>query len=317
MEGSELTKETMDDSRATHICIIDDNEETCRALKETITSWGIASLVISEPSASLDVFREFCFEVILLDQFLPRVNGFDLIPKIRSHCPDSKIIVMTGYASKGAALKAAKLGAFQFLEKPFGEDILFDAVCRALEAYEKDRSFNRLAEDLKHSRCQIHMQELQFEHLNMQLHETNKVLSSFVDMMEIIREQTAKATTVQLRSLLVPLITKLRQEKGLAKYHPELDAISRQIMSNSAPGLSSDGAIASILSPSELRIASLISDGLTTEEIADHLHISTTTVRTHRKNIRRKLNINKGPYSLKSFLLARCRKDQPTGDQVT
>jgi DNA-binding CsgD family transcriptional regulator len=59
------------------------------------------------------------------------------------------------------------------------------------------------------------------------------------------------------------------------------------------------------LSFTELRIASLVKGGVTTEEIARQLHIAESTVRTHRKNIRKKLNINTAQYSLRNFLNSR------------
>ena len=70
-------------------------------------------------------------------------------------------------------------------------------------------------------------------------------------------------------------------------------------------GFAVDSRVAMTLSFTELKIASLVKNGITTEEIARQLHIAETTVRTHRKNIRKKLNINNAQYSLRNFLNAR------------
>ena len=72
-----------------------------------------------------------------------------------------------------------------------------------------------------------------------------------------------------------------------------------------------DSNFAMVLSAAEMRVAHLIKNGATTEKIAAHLHISENTVRTHRKNIRRKLKIG-APYSLRNFLNS--RSDKPVSE---
>ena len=74
-------------------------------------------------------------------------------------------------------------------------------------------------------------------------------------------------------------------------------------MEDLTSGFSPDAKLAAALSFAELRVASLIKSGLSTEDIAEHLHISYNTVRTHRKNIRKKLGINNSQYSLRELPL--------------
>ena len=59
-----------------------------------------------------------------------------------------------------------------------------------------------------------------------------------------------------------------------------------------------------VLTPTELRTALLIRNGLTTDEIAKHMHISPETVKSHRKNIRKKLGLNKSHHNLRAHLQA-------------
>ncbi len=66
-----------------------------------------------------------------------------------------------------------------------------------------------------------------------------------------------------------------------------------------------DSRVAMSLSFTELRIASLIKNGVTTEGIAKQLHMAESTVRTHRKNIRKKLKINNAQFSLRNYLNSR------------
>ena len=69
----------------------------------------------------------------MLDVFISNVCGLDLIPQLGS---DLKIIVITGFADKDTAIRALKLGAFDLLEKPFQNELLYYSILRALTALE-------------------------------------------------------------------------------------------------------------------------------------------------------------------------------------
>ncbi|MGC9195687.1 MAG: response regulator transcription factor [Syntrophobacteraceae bacterium] len=73
-------------------------------------------------------------------------------------------------------------------------------------------------------------------------------------------------------------------------------------LENLSSGFAIDSRISAALSFAELKIASFIKNGITTQEIARQRHIAQSTVRTHRKNIRRKLKINNAQFSLRSYL---------------
>ncbi len=97
------------------------------------------------------------------------------------------------------------------------------------------------------------------------------------------------------------MVQKLRNDKALSRYEGQLDMLTMQI-EDLTSGFTMDSRVAAVLSFTELRVASLIKNGITTEDIARQLHISESTVRTHRKNIRKKLKINNVQYSLRNFL---------------
>jgi DNA-binding NarL/FixJ family response regulator len=107
--------------------------------------------------------------------------------------------------------------------------------------------------------------------------------------------------------LIIPIIERLQHDKNLKRYEAELIMLVKHL-EDLTSGLAADTKIATSLSFSELRIASLIKNGLTTEEIAKHLHISPSTIKTHRKNIRRKLGINNRQQNLRNYLDSRLGK---------
>ena len=72
--------------------------------------------------------------------------------------------------------------------------------------------------------------------------------------------------------------------------------------------LSAEPQIANVLSTTEFRVAALIKNGLTTDEIANHMYVSPCTVKSHRRNIRKKLDLNHSNHNLKSFLQSKFEK---------
>lgn len=286
------------------VLIVDDDQCACEILGDLVSSWGMNPESLTNPILAVTRTAETEYDIALLDVFMPGLNGLDLLQHIRDHSPATKAIVMTGRADTQTAVKALQSGAFDFLEKPVEPDLLHHTFRRALDAKDKERELDLLLEELTLKQSQLVSQNERLEFLNNQLLETNKALSILAQNIEREQEGVTKAVALRLRSVVFPCVDKLRRDKNLAGYEYEFSTLIKQI-EDMTSGMTTDARIASALSYTELRIASLIKNGLTTEDIATQLHISDSTVRTHRKNIRRKLKINNAAYSLKNFLVAK------------
>jgi len=287
------------------VLVIDDDKAICSLFEDAISMWEMKCDSVCDPIAALDCLKMNEYDVVFIDVYLPVISGLELIPQIAKYCPSSKIIIMTGHADKEIAIKALRLGAFDFLEKPFEAQILYHVLQRALDARKSEQQQVTLLEELKESQQELTEHKMRLEHLNTQLMETNKALTIFAQNIDRERENVQKRIVLRLKSVVAPAIEGLKRDKNLAKYGAELDGIIRSMIEELMDDMSTDGKIASILSFTELRIASLIKNGLTTDEIADQLNVSPSTVRTHRKNIRKKLKINNAQYSLRNFLLSK------------
>jgi DNA-binding NtrC family response regulator len=73
-------------------------------------------------------------DIVLLDLKLPDLDGLEVLRAVRQRRPDVAVIIMTGYATVQTAVEAMKLGAFDYLSKPFSDDELTEAVAKAVEA---------------------------------------------------------------------------------------------------------------------------------------------------------------------------------------
>ena len=297
--------DVMEAFRNSKVMILDDDPMICQSLTDMISSWGLSAQAFAKPEKALAHICEEKCDIVLLDVFISEVSGLDLIPQINNDsCNDLKIIIITGFADKETAIRALKLGAFDMLEKPFQNELLYHSITRALKALENERGFRKLIDDLKQSRSELISQQQRLENLNAQLRDTNRALSIFAQNIERERAEVEKRIALKLRNLIIPMVVKLKKDRALAKYEGQLDMLTLQI-EDLTSGFTMDSRIAAVLSFTELRIASLIKNGITTEEIARQLHISESTVRTHRKNIRKKLKINNVQFSLRNFLNSR------------
>jgi len=297
--------DAMEAFKKSRITIVDDDLFVCKTLTEMVQSWGLCAEVFTQPKAALAHMRENKCDVVLLDVFISEVSGLDLIPQISDDSSDDlKIIIITGFADKDTAIRALKLGAFDLLEKPFPNELLYHSILRALTALKNERGFRKLVDDLKQSRSELLAHQQRLEHVNAQLRDTNRALTIFAKNIEHERAEEEKQIALKLRHLIIPIVAKLRNDKEFHKHGAEIDMLTAQI-EDLTSGFAMDSRLAVTLSSTELRIGSLIKNGIATEEIARLLHIAESTVRTHRKNIRKKLRINNGQYNLRNFLNSR------------
>jgi FixJ family two-component response regulator len=291
------------------LLIVDDDRRLCDALRETISAWGIETRVITKPSLVANQVRDCFYNIVLLDIVMPEQSGFDLIPEIRKFCPETKIIIMSGYADKEKALKALRLSVFDFLEKPIKTQLLLHSVMRALDTQKIELELKKTIEELKRSQSELLNYKLGLEQANEQLLETNKALSVLAKNIEMTGKESEKRIILKIRSLIIPIVEKLQRDKNLERYKAELSMLMAHIETLTS-GLAGDTEIADRLSSTELRIVSMVVNGLTSQEIAKPLHVSLSTVKTHRRNIRRKLNISRSNCNLRTYLESRMGKGQ-------
>ena len=191
--------------------------------------------------------------------------------------------------------------AFYFLEKPFDSKLLLYTIRRALEVQEAELEYKKIFEELKHDHDELLEQRSRLEHANGQLIETSNALSVLAQNIEMARNDAETQIVHKVRVSIVPIIEKLQQDRKLGDYRLDFKLLM-ELVDDLTSGLGVSSEMASTLTTTELRIVSLIKNGLTTDEIAKHMHISPLTVKAHRRNIRKKLNLDKINHSLRAYL---------------
>ena len=128
-----------------------------------------------------------------------------------------------------------------------------------------------------------------------------RATSKFVRDIVKIREEAQQQLILQMRALLPPLTDQMRQARATNGYKQGLKLLTSHI-EDMTSGFSTSLQANAALSLGELRIALMIKDGMTNEEIASYLHITPETVKTYRRNIRKKLELTGTQLELGAYL---------------
>lgn len=147
-------------------------------------------------------------------------------------------------------------------------------------------------------------EERKLQDANRQLVETNTALSTLASNIEIMRKDTEATIERKIRVSILPIIEGLEQSKDLTQNDQRELRLLQDLVAGLTSTFNDQQELCTPLSPTEFRIAALIKEGLKTNEIARHMHISPETVKSHRQNIRKKLNIDNTPHRLRAHLQA-------------
>ncbi len=113
------------------ILVVDDEKIKRVTLSDDLVSQGYDVVTADDGQEALDHMTTGKFDVVVTDMKMPRVDGLELLRRIKQGpCSDMAVIMMTAYGSIPVAVEAVKLGAFDFLTKPFRNEDLFPLLAR-------------------------------------------------------------------------------------------------------------------------------------------------------------------------------------------
>ncbi len=134
---------------AKKILVIDDDELMRLSLRDALTKEGCEVSVSSDGTEGWKRFREVHPALILTDLKMPKMDGLTLLKKIKTASPEAVVIMITGYGTVESAVQAMKLGAYDYINKPFLLEDMLLLVKRALEFYELKEENRFLRQKLK------------------------------------------------------------------------------------------------------------------------------------------------------------------------
>lgn len=114
------------------VLIIDDEMEILESLSSILQDEGFQVVTAREGRRGLDLFDEVMPEIVLLDVWMPEVDGLQVLKMIKQKEPKAIVIVISGHGTISTAVEAVKLGAYDFLEKPLSIDKVLEVITRGL-----------------------------------------------------------------------------------------------------------------------------------------------------------------------------------------
>ena len=114
------------------IYVIDDDEAVRQSLEFLLKTAGYAVRGFESAKGFLEILPRVGFGCVITDVRMPEITGIDLLRRVKESNPDLPVIVITGHGEISLAVQAMKIGAIDFLEKPFDDDHLLAAVRSAL-----------------------------------------------------------------------------------------------------------------------------------------------------------------------------------------
>jgi two-component system nitrogen regulation response regulator NtrX len=105
-----------------NILIVDDEVSIQQSLKDVLEDEGYQAAVAGSGEACLEALSGGDFDVVLLDVWLPGLDGLEVLDKIRDSENAPEVIMISGHGTIETAVRATKLGAYDFLEKPLSID---------------------------------------------------------------------------------------------------------------------------------------------------------------------------------------------------
>ena len=124
-------KETLFSSR---ILVADDENEIRTVIRKYLAMDGYENVdEATDGRMAIDLFTQKRHDLVIIDLLMPEASGIQVLSHVKSISPRTQVIIVTGNADKNSAIMAVKLGAFDYLEKPFKLDELSSSVSKALE----------------------------------------------------------------------------------------------------------------------------------------------------------------------------------------
>ena len=114
------------------IYVIDDDEAVRQSIEFLLKTVGIDVRSFESAKAFLEVMPDIVGGCVVTDVRMPDITGIELLQRVREERPELPVIVITGHGDVPLAVEAMKLGAADFLEKPFDDDLLIASVRSAL-----------------------------------------------------------------------------------------------------------------------------------------------------------------------------------------
>ena len=118
-----------------HILVMEDDLSVARGLEMVLSEEGYTVNLAGTGELALEAFKQKRYDLLVADLRLPDMDGMEVIKRVKAEEPETEVIVITGYGTAATAVEAMKLGAHDFLPKPFTEEQIKESIDDALKEH--------------------------------------------------------------------------------------------------------------------------------------------------------------------------------------
>ncbi len=114
------------------VLVVDDEAPVCRTVAKILVKEDCQVDTVLSAEEALKKMEDKEYDVVITDLMMPKISGMELLGIIREKYPEISVIMITGYATIKTSVQAMKLGAFDYIPKPFTPDELRSVTARAI-----------------------------------------------------------------------------------------------------------------------------------------------------------------------------------------
>ena len=114
------------------VLVVDDDREICDFMETFLAKDGAEVKTISDPETASDEVKNGGYHLVVLDLMMPKLDGVEVLSRIRKVDSDVAVVIFTGYPSLETAVQSMKLDAVDYLKKPFDPDEFREVVDRVM-----------------------------------------------------------------------------------------------------------------------------------------------------------------------------------------
>jgi FixJ family two-component response regulator len=324
------------------ILLVDDEQSICISISWALEQNGFAVTTAGNGEEAIAHLQTGPFDLVITDMIMDKVDGFAVLQQAKRLYPEIEVIMLTGYGNVGSAVRALKMGAADFLQKPCDIDDLLNKTTRSLERQdliaklrkqneqltgeiaarkiaeykleqshanlerqvaERTAELSRTVEEMKGLVDRLLVQEKELQQKNQELQDMNAALNVMLKRRDQEHSEIRNEIAKKAIKTVLPLLKKA-QTKATGTGPEFLRTAQANLLDIFAQHPSGGALAIAGLAPRELQIVHYIRQNKSSKEIAELLDLSLRTVESYRENIRKKLNLTRQKKNLKKILLS-------------
>jgi len=132
-----------------NILVVDDEKSMREILEIFLKSEGYGVSIAENGEKAIEAIKNDIFDLIITDMKMPKVGGLELLKNVKQITPDTVVVIITAFGTTDSAVEAMKLGAYDYIQKPFQLDNIRLVVKNALEKQKLQKDVSLLKQQLK------------------------------------------------------------------------------------------------------------------------------------------------------------------------